>query len=116
MKTIVLGAGLIGGVIAKDLADHMEVTSVDVNQANLDKLEAELGIKRKKADLSDWSTVSNLVKDYDLVIGALPGHMGFRALKTVIEAGKNIVDISFLAENVFELQQPRLGSYRHHFR
>jgi lysine 6-dehydrogenase len=100
-----LGAGLIGGVIAKDLADHMEVTSVDVNQANLDKLEAELGIKRKKADLSDWSTVSNLVKDYDLVIGALPGHMGFRALKTVIEAGKNIVDISFLAENVFELDQ-----------
>jgi lysine 6-dehydrogenase len=37
------------------------------------------------------------------VIGAVPGFLGFQTLKTVIECGKNIVDISFFAEDPFEL-------------
>ena len=36
---IVLGAGLVGGVMAKDLAKQHNVTSVDISQKNLDKLE-----------------------------------------------------------------------------
>ena len=34
----VLGAGLVGGVIAKDLAKNHTVTSIDISQNNLDKL------------------------------------------------------------------------------
>lgn len=105
MKTIVLGAGLIGGTIARDLAEDMEVTAVDIDRASLDKLRDQSRIKALKADLSDSSTVSELVKDCDLVIGALPGHAGFRTLKAVILAGKSIVDISYLPEDPFELDQ-----------
>ena len=34
-KIIVLGAGLVGGVMAKDLAKNHQVTSVDFNENTL---------------------------------------------------------------------------------
>ena len=41
--------------------------------------------------------------DADLVIGAVPGFMGFATLQAILEAGKNVVDISFFGEDPFEL-------------
>ena len=38
-KIIVLGAGLVGSVMAKDLSKKHDVTSVDISQKNLDKLD-----------------------------------------------------------------------------
>lgn len=40
-KVIVLGAGLVGGVMATDLQSHFKVTSVDINQKALDKLKSK---------------------------------------------------------------------------
>jgi lysine 6-dehydrogenase len=107
MRMIVLGAGLVGRAIAKDLASdkNVQVAAADIDQAALEGLEAESRIKIIKADLGDSSTISKLVKDYDLVIGALPGYMGFSALRTVIESGRNVVDISFFPEDAFELDE-----------
>ena len=99
---IVLGAGLVGGVMAKDLAKQHNITSVDISQKNLDKLE---GINTICADVSDTSTLQNLIKDFDLVVGAVPGFMGYKMMKDVIESGKNIVDISFYSEDPFGLDE-----------
>ena len=44
-KVIVLGAGLVGGVMAKDLAKDFEVLTVDINKDNLSPLKA-LGIMK----------------------------------------------------------------------
>ena len=60
---IVLGAGLVGGVMAKDLAKNHNITSVDISQKNLDVLD---GIKTICADVSDTATLQNLIKDFDL--------------------------------------------------
>ena len=99
---IVLGAGLVGGVMATDLAKQHEVTSVDISQINLDKLK---GIKTICADISDATTLHDLIRDFDLVVGAVPGFMGYKMMKDVIEAGKNIVDISFYSEDPFGLNE-----------
>ena len=99
---IVLGAGLVGGVMATDLSKHHEVTSIDISQKNLDKL---AGINTICADVSDTSTLQNLIRDFDLVVGAVPGFMGYQMMKDVIEAGKNIVDISFYPEDPFGLDE-----------
>ena len=99
---IVLGAGLVGGVMATDLSKNHEVTSVDISQKNLDKL---AGINTICADVSDTSTLQNLIKDFDLVVGAVPGFMGYQMMKDVIEVGKNIVDISFYPEDPFGLDE-----------
>ena len=93
---IVLGAGLVGSVMANDLAKQHSVTSVDISSKNLDKIE---GINTICADLTDRNILQNLIKDFDLVIGAVPGFMGYQMMKDVIEAGKNIVDISFYPED-----------------
>lgn len=99
---VVLGAGMVGRAMAIDLAKDHLVTSADISTSNLSLLQSH-GICTVVTDLSDKKAVQELIKDADLVIGAVPGFMGFETLKTVIESGKNICDISFFDENPFLL-------------
>ena len=99
---IVLGAGLVGGVMAKDLAKEHNVSSVDISQKNLAKLN---DINTICADISDTTTLQEIIKDCDLVVGAVPGFMGYKMMKDVIENKKNIVDISFYPEDPFRLDK-----------
>lgn len=102
-NVIVLGAGLVGGVMAKDLAKNFDVTCADINEENLQKVAQGSKVKTVKGDLTHHDTIRKLVDDFDLVVGALPGFMGFHALHSVISAGKNIADISFFPEDPFLL-------------
>ncbi|GIV30853.1 MAG: saccharopine reductase [Saprospiraceae bacterium] len=104
-KIIVLGAGLVGSAIALDLAQRHDVTSADRSEEALSRLIRKGKVKTVRADLSKPDVIRELVADYDLVIGALPGFMGFEALRAVLEAGKNVVDISFFPEDPFELDE-----------
>ena len=101
-KVIILGVGLIGSTIAADLSKDYLVTAVDSNSDRLKTL-SDKKIKTIVADLSSNSEIKRVIKDYDLVIGGLPGFMGFKVLKAVIEEGKNVVDISFFSEDPFLL-------------
>jgi lysine 6-dehydrogenase len=103
-KVIVLGAGLVGKAIALDLSKLFEVTSADVSEEALASVHRS-GIKTKKTDLSDISKLSDLVASFDLVVGAVPGFMGYKTVQAVIEAGKNMVDISFFPEDPFGLDE-----------
>jgi len=101
-KIIVLGSGMVGRVMATDLAADFEVTAVDVSPANLAGLE-KTPVKRLRANLSDAAAIRDVVRECDLVVGAVPGSMGFATLREVIAAGKDIVDISFFPEDAFLL-------------
>jgi saccharopine dehydrogenase-like NADP-dependent oxidoreductase len=105
MKIIVLGAGLVGKAIALDLASEPEfsLTSVDLRPEALAEL-ASAGIKVISQDISQPEATKDLVRDYDLVINAVPGYLGFQSLKACLEAGRKVVDISFFPENPFELE------------
>ena len=103
-KIIVLGSGLVGNVMAKDLAEKHNVTSVDINEKALIPLKKH-GISTIVSDLSNHDNITKLIQDFDLVIGSVPGFMGYNMLKTVIEAKKNIVDISFFPEDPFKLDK-----------
>lgn len=102
-KIIVLGAGLVGSVIAKDLSKNHEVTSVDFNPDSFSRLKEFPGIKTLVSDLSYPENIKKVVSGFDLVIGAVPGFMGYQTMKAVIEAGKNMVDISFMPEDFLQL-------------
>jgi lysine 6-dehydrogenase len=104
-KIIVLGAGLVGNAIAIDLNEQYDVTAVDNDQEALDKLSREHNIKIITKDLSKGDSIKAAVDEFDLVIGALPGFMGFDAVKQVIRAGKNMVDISFFSQDPFILDE-----------
>lgn len=101
-KVVVLGAGLVGRTIAIELSKDYNITAVDANSDQLKNL-SDKKINSLKADLSSDSEIKKIIKDFDLVIGALPGFMGFKVLKSIIEAKKNVVDISFFPEDPFLL-------------
>jgi len=103
-KVCVLGAGLVGKAIALDLSKKCDVTSVDISEQALREL-SNAGVKTLQADLSSKEKLSAVVKPFDLVVGAVPGFLGFQTARTVIEAGKNMVDISFFPEDPFALHE-----------
>lgn len=104
MNIAVLGAGMVGRVIALDLAKEHTVTSIDVNEVNLQSVQKKnAAIKIIKADLKEYASYKNILQPFDLVVTAVPGFMGFNTLKAVIEAGKNVADISFFPENALKL-------------
>ena len=88
--------------MAVDLSSSFDVTSADINEEALNEL-SKLGVKTQKLDFSDLTQLASTIKSFDLVVGAVPGFMGFQTVKTVIEAGKNMVDISFFPEDPFLL-------------
>ena len=102
-KIIILGAGMVGRIMALDLAKKHDVTSVDLSKETLKRFKEGSGVKTQQADLSDSEAVKKLIADFDIVLCAVPGFMGFKTLKTIIETGKNVIDISFFPENALEL-------------
>ncbi len=104
-RIIVLGGGMVGGVIARDLAKEkdIEVTVADRDENVLRRLKESAPLQTIKADLSEPENVKKIVRNFDLVVGAVPGFLGFRTLKAVIKAKKNYADISFMPENPLEL-------------
>lgn len=55
------------------------------------------------ADLSQFDAYKNWLSPFDLVVTAVPGFMGYKTLEAVINAGKNVVDISFFPEEAMQL-------------
>lgn len=101
---IVLGAGRVGGAMAIDLNTQHNVTVADISTTALAKMEAH-GMKTIQGDLSDTDFIQKIVVPFDLVIGAVPGFMGYVTLEAIIKAGKDCVDISFFPEDPFSLEE-----------
>jgi len=104
MEIIVLGGGLVGGPMAFDLAKDNEynVTVADISPQTLTKFENST-IKTVQADLSDTNIVKKIIHNFDIVLNAVPGFIGFQTLRAIIESHKNVIDIAFFPEDLFEL-------------
>ena len=104
-RIVVLGCGAVGRHMAIDLckAPGCEVISVDVNREALEHLAREYPIRIRVEDLSTAEGVTHAVEDANIVIGSVPGFIGYAMLERVIRAGKNIVDISYFPEDPFGL-------------
>lgn len=104
-RVAVLGCGLIGNVIARDLAEDpgVEVTVFDRSEDALARLKATSRIATATADLSSWEDLGRVVAPADVVVGAVPGFLGRNMLRAVIAAGKPIADISFAPEDPLDL-------------
>ena len=105
MKVIILGAGLVGTPMALDLHkdEGIDVTLVDRDEDRLKRAKAE-SVHCIQADLMAEGKLEELVKEYDYVINALPGEIGFKSLKRAIQAGKSGVDIAFYPNDYRDLQ------------
>lgn len=101
---IVLGAGMVGSTIAIDMAKNHQVSITDFSEKALKKATNKCAeLHPILLDVTDKKTLQETIKSFDLVICAVPGFLGFETMKSIIEAEKNVVDISFFPENSLEL-------------
>ncbi|MHB2153292.1 saccharopine dehydrogenase family protein [Calditrichota bacterium GD2] len=106
MQIVILGAGLIGNPMARDLAQDSDknVLIVDRDAQKLKELEKIDAIDVQVADATDPLILKELISDAAVVINALPGFLGYQTLKHLLELGKNVVDIAFFPEDALALQ------------
>jgi lysine 6-dehydrogenase len=104
-KAIVLGCGLVGAAMARDLAadSDFEVAVADVSEGNLSKIASVANLRAIRSDLSSTEKLKAIIEPFDIVVGAMPSSLGFQTLRTVIECGKSLCDISFMIEDPTEL-------------
>ena len=104
-KITLLGCGMVGSAIAKDLALQHEVLAIDTDESALQSLANIANITVRALDVTDRQALQAVVRPCDLVINAVPGFMGFSTLQHVISAGKNTVDIAFYPEDALSLNK-----------
>lgn len=104
-RAVILGGGMVGEAIAMDLSAEpdWQVTVADRDTATLQRLAERYAVGTHVADLAVPSNVTALCGDFDIVIGALSSHLGRQTLEAVLAAGRNYVDISFMAEDARQL-------------
>ena len=103
-KIIVLGAGMVGSAMAIDLAKQHEVTVTDKSADVLQRLQKrESGLSIQTLDVTDKNALQATIASFDLIVCAVPGFLGYNTLKSIIESGKDVVDISFFPENALAL-------------
>ena len=101
---------MVGRAMALDLAKRHEVTSCDRSEAALALLVREAAAQKiarppqgRVLDAADSAAVRAAVRGFDLAVTAVPGFLGFRTLRAVIEAGVPVADISFFPEDALQL-------------
>lgn len=108
-RYVVLGAGMVGSVIARDLArdEDADVVIIDRSREAVAAANerAEGRLKTRVADCGDPDVVKSLVGDADVVCGALASRIGLQTLDAVIGAGKPYCDISFMPEDALQLDE-----------
>ncbi len=101
---IVLGAGMVGSTMAIDMAKDHSVSITDFNKNALEKAVKKCDkLTPIMLDVTNKEVLQKTIKPFDLVICAVPGFLGFETLKAIIEAEKNVIDISFFPEDSSEL-------------
>ncbi|MGD2249252.1 MAG: saccharopine dehydrogenase C-terminal domain-containing protein [Candidatus Methanofastidiosia archaeon] len=101
MSTIlVIGCGLMGPVIAKDLAEHKDITMVsgcDIDEKQLkicSKFVSNKKFESFKLDLTDYEVLVENMKGFDVVVNASAAQFSMNVLKAAMENSVNVVDLS----------------------
>jgi len=100
---LVLGAGVVGKAVTHDLAQDYEVSVGDVDRKNLNEVDDQA--ETFVLDIKDEDEVVSKMEEHDVVVGALPGDLGFKTIKLAVESGTDLVDVSFMPEDALRLDE-----------
>ncbi len=110
MRVLVLGAGNIGSVIIYDLSIFIDIDELFVADRDVVQIESCIGLaggskaEALRLDVNEYSDLVGAMKRFDLVVNALPGKFGYRVVKAAIDAKVDLVDVSYMPEDVFQLR------------
>ena len=106
MKAAVLGSGLMGSVIAWDLARSDDVDRVVVADLNPERLArarrmtASRKLTTEVLDVKDTKRIVSFLREFDVVASALPHGAVNLANRAAVEARTKMVDIAFEDEQM----------------
>ncbi|MEF8874367.1 MAG: saccharopine dehydrogenase C-terminal domain-containing protein [Candidatus Thermoplasmatota archaeon] len=103
---LILGAGNVGKTVAYDLFEEYRITMADADGEALEKIEKDHRFPVQdamKMDAGKHGELKELIAKYDIVVGALPGDLGYQSVKAAAEAGTDMIDVSFMPEDPFSL-------------
>ena len=101
-----IGCGMIGKVMALDISKRHDLYLSDFKQTSLSEVKAlDSSIKTECFNFNDIDALKSFLEPADIVSIAVPGHLGYNLLKTIIGLKKDIVDISFSPENLLSLDK-----------
>ncbi len=105
MRIAVVGAGMMGSVVAWDLArskDVDEIRVADISQRRLALLKTRLGerVVTRRLDVSDRARVEQFLKRSDSAVSALPHGAVHQADLAAVRCGARLVNIAFEDEQM----------------
>lgn len=98
-RVLVLGRGQQGRVIASALANEADVATLDVAPGAVD------GTESLTQDVTDAAALTQTMKRFDLVVGALPSRFAFAAARCALAARTHLVDVAFFKEDLRSLHR-----------
>lgn len=116
MKILTIGCGHIGSVIIRDLAKALPSAEITISDTKLERAKetaSKIGMDKvcfMELDVSDRKNVVKALTDFDLAVGLTPGRVGYGAISAVIQAGVDMVDLSYMAENPLTLNDAALDA------
>ncbi len=113
MKLLSIGCGYIGSVLAEELVNSLDFEKLVICDTTKEKIEEtakKIGerVFPLQLDISNYSNLLKIIDNADLVIGLSPGRLGFKVMKACVEKKKNLIDLSFMAEDPFFFQESAL--------
>lgn len=116
MRILTIGCGHIGSVIARELAEALpsaEITISDSQRERAEEIASNIDMDNVRCielDVSDQRTVVKALTDFDLAVGLTPGRAGYGAVNAAIQAGVDMVDLSYMSEDPFTLNEAALDA------
>jgi lysine 6-dehydrogenase len=111
LKILVLGCGNIGSVAARDLAQSLpfaDIVVADISERRAKEAASRISrqnVSSIQADVYDKPRFVSTLKNFDIAVAALPGEVGYHVCKSCITAGVDLVDVSYMPEDVMTLQE-----------
>lgn len=111
MKVLVVGSGHIGSIAVEDFARNMSSVKVfiaDKNVARAKEVAERIGMDNVswiQLDASNHSEMVSTLGNFDLIMGFLPGSLGYQLIEACTEAGRDLVDVSYMPENPLRLNE-----------
>lgn len=104
MKIVVVGGGMQGQVIARNLAARPEKPQVVIADLK-EPAKMPAGVTFAQMDVLQKGQVEKVAKDADTIVLAVPSSIAREALTNLLACGKPIADVSFTADPPLDLSE-----------
>jgi len=111
MRVLVVGCGRMGSAAAEDLSNSLspaEIVVADRNPMAAKDVVRRIGkgnLSWMQLDATKKEMLVDALKNFDLALGFLPPKLGFHLMEACIQAGKSLVDVSYMPENPLTLHE-----------